>query len=279
MNNTATPPSNPTAKAPVSERKASANRANAQHSTGPKTPQGKARSALNALRHGILARAAFNVVLEGEERRAEFDAMVAGLAQEFQPQTMSEHLTVQQLAGCYWRLEKVWRYEQEAAWRTSAGPAMPSEEIKEYDKADLQLLKIRNTVMQQQRPVLEAAGLVDPIIPTGAAARTIMRYQSAIGSMLFRCLAILERRRKERMASEAAFEEVDYINEATEATSSEEKAEEPGQQPAPSPKQAENHKRTQKDVPEAPVSSREEAKSGAETPAADARSCPDPDVK
>ncbi len=45
-------------KAPVSERKASANRANAQHSTGPRTAKGKAASSLNALRHGILSQAA-----------------------------------------------------------------------------------------------------------------------------------------------------------------------------------------------------------------------------
>ena len=46
--------------------------------------------------------------IEGEERRAEFEAIVAGLAQEYQPRTMTEHMMVQQLAGCYWRLAKVW---------------------------------------------------------------------------------------------------------------------------------------------------------------------------
>src|ERR1700722_12743993 len=104
---------NPSPKTPSSERKASANRANAQRSTGPRTPEGKSRSSLNALRHGILARSAFNVTIEGEERRAEFDELVAGLAQEYQPRTMTEHMSVQQLAGCYWRLAKVWRFEQE----------------------------------------------------------------------------------------------------------------------------------------------------------------------
>jgi len=44
-----TPQGNPS----VSERKAAAKRANAQRSTGPRTPQGKARSSLNALLPGI----------------------------------------------------------------------------------------------------------------------------------------------------------------------------------------------------------------------------------
>ena len=49
----------------VSERKKAANRANAQKSTGPKTAEGKARSRLNALTHGLCA-----VVIEipGEDR-------------------------------------------------------------------------------------------------------------------------------------------------------------------------------------------------------------------
>ena len=37
----------------TSERKIAANRANARASTGPKTTQGRARAAANALRHGL----------------------------------------------------------------------------------------------------------------------------------------------------------------------------------------------------------------------------------
>src|SRR5271155_3556862 len=35
------------------EARAEINRANSQHSTGPKTPEGKKRISLNALRHGL----------------------------------------------------------------------------------------------------------------------------------------------------------------------------------------------------------------------------------
>jgi hypothetical protein len=51
----------------TSERQKAANRANARHSTGPKTPKGKAVVRLNALRHGLLTR---DLVLRGEDADA-----------------------------------------------------------------------------------------------------------------------------------------------------------------------------------------------------------------
>ena len=51
----------------TSERQIAANRANAVHSTGPTTPEGKAAVRRNALRHGLLAR---DVVLPDEDFEA-----------------------------------------------------------------------------------------------------------------------------------------------------------------------------------------------------------------
>lgn len=264
-------PEAPNRKAPISERKAAANRANAQHSTGPRTPAGKAASSLNALRHGILAKAAFNLTIEGDERRAEFDALVAGLAQEFQPRTMTEHMTVQQLAGCYWRLAKVWTFETESAWRARAGLVMPLEEVAEWGDREEQLMIIRDRVMQKQKDFFSKEEMGRPTIPSGATARTILRYQGAINTMMSRCLAILERRRKERLQSGEAFEEVDYINEATaeaEAPSESSAPQVSAEKPAEPSKEADLHKRTQKDAADAGISSHEEVKNGAEAPAA-----------
>ncbi len=260
MNHTVTSETPSASKPPVSERKASANRANAQRSTGPRTPAGKARASLNALRHGILAKAAFNLVIEGEERRAEFEAIVAGLAQEYQPRTITEHMMVQQLAGCYWKLAKVWTFETEAAWRTHAGTAMPLEEVAQYEKMHLvrgQTVVVE--VVEEQEKLFPQAGLGKPTIPGSVSTGTILRYQGAINAMLFRCLNFLERRRKERSAEQKtsgdAYEELDYINEATAADDPSPEAAEPAVEPSKHAKAAETHKRTQKDAADASVSS------------------------
>jgi hypothetical protein len=266
--------SNPSPTHTVSERKASANRANAQHSTGPRTPEGKQRSSLNALRHGILAKAAFNATIEGEERRADFDELVAGLAQEYQPRTMTEKMTVQQLAGCYWKLAKVWTFETEAAWRTNQGTHVPLEDFEQYTQ-DAQY-DVFAKLCEEQADLFPKAGLGKPTIALGPTAATMLRYQAAINTMMTKCLAILERRRKERMKSEETFEEVDYINEATADAP---KTEASKKKTPASSKDADLHKRTQKDAMNPGFASNQDANGGAEnqvvsapTPSAQPRS-------
>jgi hypothetical protein len=81
----ATPDTPP--KRPVSERRLAANRANAQKSTGPRTPEGKRRSALNATRHGILSQV-LHLPEEELEAYTEFTtAYVTSLAPSGQTET------------------------------------------------------------------------------------------------------------------------------------------------------------------------------------------------
>ncbi len=77
-----------------------ANRRNAQKSTGPKTPEGKAAVSMNALRHGLRAR---SVVLPREDRQ-EFNQLCDDLDVEWHPQSRTEQFYVEQMAVSQWKL-------------------------------------------------------------------------------------------------------------------------------------------------------------------------------
>ncbi len=73
---------------------ASVNRANSQHSTGPRSEAGKQRSSLNALAHGLTARTA---VLPSEDPGA-YEQHRRQFLDEYKPATPTETQLVQELA-------------------------------------------------------------------------------------------------------------------------------------------------------------------------------------
>jgi len=80
-----------------------ANRRNAQKSTGPKTPEGKAAVRLNSLRHGLRAR---TVVLPGENPE-EFQQLCDDLDAEWSPQSRTEQFYLEQMAVSQWKLNRM----------------------------------------------------------------------------------------------------------------------------------------------------------------------------
>src|SRR5580658_7694430 len=79
------------------------NRANAQHSTGPKTSEGKQRSSLNALRHGLTGQI---VVMPNEDLNA-YQLHLNSFTDEYTPKGATEANLVQALADTSWRLNRV----------------------------------------------------------------------------------------------------------------------------------------------------------------------------
>jgi hypothetical protein len=79
------------------------NRANAQHSTGPKTEAGKQRSSLNALRHGLTGQ---TVVMPSDDLQA-YQHHLKSYIDEYNPQGRTEADLVQALADTSWRLNRV----------------------------------------------------------------------------------------------------------------------------------------------------------------------------
>jgi len=85
------------------ERRGATNRANSQHSTGPRTEPGKQRSSLNALRHGLTARTA---VLPTEDPEA-YQRHIQQFLDEYQPATATETQLVHELANTAWRINRI----------------------------------------------------------------------------------------------------------------------------------------------------------------------------
>ena len=88
-----------------------ANRNNAQSSTGPRTPEGKAAAARNAVRHN-LSGSTF-ALLPGEDPNA-FDRLAAACRSEFKPKGEHETFLVDEMIQARWRIQRIRRLEAAA---------------------------------------------------------------------------------------------------------------------------------------------------------------------
>jgi hypothetical protein len=84
-----------------------ANRANAEHSTGPTSANGKKRSSRNSTRHGLTARDLYIP----EELRSEFEALREDLKYELEPTTPIETVLFNQILSASWKLFRCDRAE------------------------------------------------------------------------------------------------------------------------------------------------------------------------
>jgi hypothetical protein len=80
---------------------------NAKKPGGPKTPEGKSRSAMNALRHGLSAN---NLLLPGEDAH-EYEGHLDGYFATFAPATLPEAQIVAQVGDLAWKLERLTKLE------------------------------------------------------------------------------------------------------------------------------------------------------------------------
>ena len=78
---------------------------------------------MNALRHGLLARAA---VLENESRRG-FDEMLRQYIDRFAPRDAAEESVVEEMCSAAWRRRRLWSLESKALNLEFAGQGSPDE--------------------------------------------------------------------------------------------------------------------------------------------------------
>ncbi|MHB9024634.1 MAG: hypothetical protein ACYC7E_10735, partial [Armatimonadota bacterium] len=172
------------------ENQITANRQNAHHSTGPRTPAGKARSSMNALKHGFFAKE----TLLPQEDAAEFTTFADALRDDLQPSGALEAILADQLIASAWRMKRYARIE------TGVFADLLSEAQREY------------ACLQEEEAALDGAPL--PAIPpeavwghaftqsvaNGAPLDKLTRCQNTVTRDFYRALRELQRLQSTRPA-------------------------------------------------------------------------------
>src|SRR3984893_11557893 len=87
--------------------KAESSRRNGAKSHGPKTPEGKAKAALNSVTFGITAK---TLILQNEDPD-QFLEMMNSYVEYLEPSNQVEIDLVSDMVAARWRLRRIWRYE------------------------------------------------------------------------------------------------------------------------------------------------------------------------
>lgn len=199
----------------VSAKNLTANRESAAHSTGPRSAAGKARSRLNALKHGLLASQAVNRLIEGEEAHSAFEALAERLEAHYRPEGPVEEMLVEKVAIASWRLRRILRYEAQASYR-----AWREDQHDGYVRL-IKRLGLGEEAAQRQRMhkrVFQAAGVDGVTLPNHNEGMLLMRYEGAVNRDLYRALAELRRLRRERGARPVAEAQEEGAQEPREPT-------------------------------------------------------------
>src|SRR3981081_2605014 len=87
-----------------------ASRANGAKSRGPVTPEGRARSSQNAIRHGFNAQ----TLVLGNESPDEFEKLLLSYIARWQPADAVEMDLVEEMVAAKWRQRRMWGVETAA---------------------------------------------------------------------------------------------------------------------------------------------------------------------
>ena len=154
---------------PISEKKAAANRRNAQKSTGPRTSEGKNQSKLNAFQHGMRAAA---TVLPNEDAAA-FEARKLAWKEELQPASDFETYLVDLVVDNSWRLDRCRRAEASRLAR------QVRDARDDFDRA----IAERNRVLIEELPNVPARVAAQLRETSGGTAWLIDRFEWLLGAL------------------------------------------------------------------------------------------------
>jgi len=160
-------------------RRVEINRENAEHSTGPKTEEGKKRAALNAMRHGLTG----HIIVLPSEDLAEYKRHTQRFIDEFKPQGALEAQLVQTVSDTAWRLNRV--------------PAV------EANILSLGINRHKRHIRTEEPEIRVALAAAVTIRNQSQALANISIYEQRLSRQFHRALAELRSLQAERRASQA----------------------------------------------------------------------------
>ncbi len=127
----------------VSHR-AEINRQNAQHSTGPRSPEGRLASSRNSLKHGL---STGQIIVPGEDSAA-FESLRHALLQEHQPTNATEELLVVEMAQSYWLAQRAIRLQNDCFTENGVDEKRLALFLRYYTTHDRAFHKSLNTLLR-----------------------------------------------------------------------------------------------------------------------------------
>ena len=131
----------------ISEKQHEANIRNAQHSTGPQTPEGKQAVRFNALKHGLRAAATILPM----ENAGDFNQLCESIENEWNPQTDSERRQVEQMAIHQWLLLRLAHFEASAFMQTSDA----EKQLTLMERFSVQRTRLENSYSKSMRDLIK----------------------------------------------------------------------------------------------------------------------------
>jgi hypothetical protein len=168
-----------------------ANRSNAQKSTGPRTPEGKATVAQNAVKHGLLAK---EVVIKGEDP-GEFEFYRDQMLEELAPAGQVESMLAHRIVGLAWRLRRAERL-QAAAFDKVEDQSKPPELVLSPEQASRLLAVLAETGVQPPVPMAGGPGAGRRAVQDFNQERVLDRllvYERRIEHSLYRTMGELRK--------------------------------------------------------------------------------------
>src|SRR5277367_5787114 len=155
------------------------NRANAEKSTGPKTTDGKQRSAMNAFKHGLMGQ---SLMLQPNEMEA-YNRLTVSMLSDLKPKTEPERQLAQKIIDGHFRLNRLAAIENNML---NFGLIRYTTDTDHDDRVEV--------MIAQTRALIEQTNAFD----------VLGRYETRLSRQLLKYIEELKRTQKDRIACEQA---------------------------------------------------------------------------